>query len=246
MRATRATDKPAGAGDGDDGTDMTPKRRPGRPRTAPVEVQRAQILDAARRVFAEHDYHGSTLEQVARAAGVARPLVYELYGGKDQLFVAVVDDAVERILGYFTLSSEERESWMALSLRRRVRMVVARMAEFVEERPDEATMLRLAEFGGFGPAKSEIVVGRQTIEERLGRLILEIWTEVLPVTEEASRLAALAILSAVEAVVFRQPLEPTWDKEACIDVLTTMIIASLVALTEQETLVTTFGTEPAR
>lgn len=221
--------------------DQTTKRRPGRPRAAPVEVQRTQILDAARSVFAEHDFHGSTIEQVARTAGVARPLVYDLYGGKDQLFIAVVDDAVERIIEYFVLDGEELDAWRRLPITQRVRRVVARMFQFVEERPGEAAMIRIAEYGGFGPAKSEIVVGRQRIEDLLGWLIHETWKGTLPVTTEATRLVALVFLSAVEAVGFRQPLEPTWDQEATIDLLTSMIMATFRSLTVEGEIVTTFG-----
>ncbi len=222
----------------------TTKRPPGRPRAAPVEVQRAQILAAARVVFAEHDYHGSTLEKVAREAKVSRPLLYELFGGKDQLFVAVVDDAVERIIEYFTLEGPEREVWVQRPISERVRTVVARMFRFVEERPDEAALLRIAEYGGFGPAKSEVLLGRQRIEELLGSLIHDTWRGSVEVSREASRLLSLMILSSVEAVGFRQPHEPAWDQDATLDVITHMILGSFRALTNEGKLVSTFGTDP--
>src|SRR5829696_6952797 len=84
-----------GRGDGDPVTAPAP-RRPGRPRALPVEEQRRVVVDAARRVFAREGYNGATIERVAREAGTARSSVYELFAGKDELFVAVVQDSAER------------------------------------------------------------------------------------------------------------------------------------------------------
>jgi AcrR family transcriptional regulator len=222
---------------------MPTARPPGRPRGAPVEVQRACILDAARVVFAEHDYHGSTLEKVAREAKVSRPLLYELFGGKDQLFVAVVDDAVVRLLEYFRLADDELATWAKLPTETRVRTMVANLFRFVEERPAEAALLRIAEYGGFGPAKSEVMLGRQRIETLLTTLIHDTWSGAADVSTEASRLLALVILSSVEAVGFRQPSEPAWDQGATIDIMTNIIMGSFRELTDEANLVSTFGNQ---
>ena len=67
---TKATTPPrAPAGDG----------RPGRPRALPVAEQRRLVIDAALSVFAADGYNGTTIERVAREAGTARSSVYELF-----------------------------------------------------------------------------------------------------------------------------------------------------------------------
>ncbi len=60
-------------------------RRPGGPQT------REQIQDAARRLFGEHGYVGTSLRQVAVEAGVDVRLVSHYFGSKADLFVAAVD-----------------------------------------------------------------------------------------------------------------------------------------------------------
>src|ERR671913_1147236 len=90
-----------GRGDGDPVT-APARRRPGRPRALPVEEQRRVVVDAARRVFAREGYNGATIERVAREAGTARSSVYELFQGKEDLFVAVVEDAAERVVGHLS------------------------------------------------------------------------------------------------------------------------------------------------
>jgi AcrR family transcriptional regulator len=60
-------------------------RRPGAPDT------RADILEAARALFAAHGFGGTTIRAVAAAAGVDAALVHHYFGTKDDLFVAALD-----------------------------------------------------------------------------------------------------------------------------------------------------------
>ena len=57
-------------------------RRPGSPDT------RAAILDAARALFAERGYAGTSIRAVAAGAGVDPALVHHYFGRKDDLFLA--------------------------------------------------------------------------------------------------------------------------------------------------------------
>jgi AcrR family transcriptional regulator len=52
---------------------------------------RAVILAAARRLFAEHGFNGTSLRQVARTAGVDPALVHHYFDGKEGLFAASVE-----------------------------------------------------------------------------------------------------------------------------------------------------------
>lgn len=49
-----------------------------------------QILDVAEALFTEHGLEGVTIEDIARAAGVSRPIVYQHHGTKEQVFLACV------------------------------------------------------------------------------------------------------------------------------------------------------------
>ncbi len=52
---------------------------------------RARVIRAARRVFATRGYSAATIADVARAAGVAIPTIYKLFGNKRALMTAVAD-----------------------------------------------------------------------------------------------------------------------------------------------------------
>ncbi len=49
------------------------------------------MLDAAARVFSRHGYYSATVDQIADAAGISKPMVYLYFGSKEELFVAVVE-----------------------------------------------------------------------------------------------------------------------------------------------------------
>jgi AcrR family transcriptional regulator len=61
------------------------------------EVRRSQILEAAERVFGEHDPSEVTFEELAAAAGVSRALVYNYFGDKNGLVAAVYTRCLHRL-----------------------------------------------------------------------------------------------------------------------------------------------------
>jgi AcrR family transcriptional regulator len=52
-------------------------------------IRRDQIIDAAQRIFEDHDPSDVTFDQIAEAAGVSRALVYNYFGDKGGLVAAV-------------------------------------------------------------------------------------------------------------------------------------------------------------
>ncbi|MGD9891678.1 MAG: TetR/AcrR family transcriptional regulator, partial [Dehalococcoidia bacterium] len=62
------------------------------------EQTRRQLLDIARRLFAEHGFAGTGTEEVVRQAGVTRGALYYHFRDKRALFQAVVEDLQQQIL----------------------------------------------------------------------------------------------------------------------------------------------------
>lgn len=56
-----------------------------------AQARREQLLDAAKAVVAEHGFHGVSIEAVARAAGVTRPIVYRHFADLGELLDALVE-----------------------------------------------------------------------------------------------------------------------------------------------------------
>jgi len=60
-------------------------------RRLPAEVRQAQVLDAALRLLHDRGYHALNVESIAREAGVSKTVVYNAYGGLEQLLHALLD-----------------------------------------------------------------------------------------------------------------------------------------------------------
>src|SRR5271167_457488 len=53
---------------------------------------RARLLDAAARVYARHGFDRATLDEVASEAGLTKGAVYDHFGSKDNLLLALLDE----------------------------------------------------------------------------------------------------------------------------------------------------------
>ncbi len=61
-------------------------------------VQRSeQLLDVAEELFARKGFDRTSIGDIARAAGVTRPIVYEHHGSKEGLYLASIERAKRRI-----------------------------------------------------------------------------------------------------------------------------------------------------
>jgi AcrR family transcriptional regulator len=98
--------------------------RAGRARAAHLgpERRRPLILDAALEVYVERGYRGTSMQAVADAAGVTKPVVYECYPNKDELLLALLDREERRLLDAITdalpsnLVSDNQEAVLAAGL----------------------------------------------------------------------------------------------------------------------------------
>jgi AcrR family transcriptional regulator len=55
-----------------------------------VEARRAQIIDAAARVFAEKGFHRATTREIASAAGVSEGTIYNYFDSKADLLIGIM------------------------------------------------------------------------------------------------------------------------------------------------------------
>jgi AcrR family transcriptional regulator len=68
----------------------------------PRPVRQRQIVDAAVAVFARRGFHLTTVDDVAEAAGISKPMVYAYVGTKEELFVACMRRESERLVAAVT------------------------------------------------------------------------------------------------------------------------------------------------
>jgi AcrR family transcriptional regulator len=59
---------------------------------------RAELMASARRLFLRRGFHAASLEQVAEEAGFTIGAVYSRFGGKADLFLAILDERIDQIV----------------------------------------------------------------------------------------------------------------------------------------------------
>src|SRR3954471_20620072 len=63
----------------------------------PRALREGQLVELGEELFAERGFAKASMEELARRAGVTKPVVYELFGSKEGLFTACVDRTIERL-----------------------------------------------------------------------------------------------------------------------------------------------------
>ena len=64
----------------------------------PRRERRAQLLDAAREVFVAQGYHAAAMDDIAEAAGVSKPVLYQHFPGKLELYLALLDTSSDSLV----------------------------------------------------------------------------------------------------------------------------------------------------
>ncbi|MGH3913565.1 MAG: TetR/AcrR family transcriptional regulator [Pseudonocardiaceae bacterium] len=93
----------------------------------PRDERRAQLLAAATEVFVNHGYHATVMDDIAEHAGVSKPVLYQHFPGKLELYLALLerhaDELVRRVLGAIDETHDNAQ---------RVRSAVGAYFDFVD------------------------------------------------------------------------------------------------------------------
>jgi AcrR family transcriptional regulator len=93
----------------------------------PRDERRAQLLAAATDVFVNNGYHATVMDDIAERAGVSKPVLYQHFPGKLELYLALLerhtDELVRRVLAAI---EEIHDNWQ------RVRNAVGAYFDFVD------------------------------------------------------------------------------------------------------------------
>jgi AcrR family transcriptional regulator len=77
--------------------------------------RRTQVLVVAAREFADGGLRGASIEAIARAAGITQPYVFRIFGSKKALFLEVVADSFDQLVGSMQAAAEGATGLDALS-----------------------------------------------------------------------------------------------------------------------------------
>jgi AcrR family transcriptional regulator len=156
-----------------------------------VELQRLRLVKAAVAVAAEHGYGETSVTAVIARAGVSRKTFYELFDGRDDCFLAALEEIFAQMAGVAGPVYEEQGRWSE-----RLRAALLALLELLECERDLGAFA-LSYLVGSGPSSPAL---RALVLRRLQRAVDEGRSQVRP-SHEPSPLAAELVVGGVLAIV---------------------------------------------
>jgi AcrR family transcriptional regulator len=106
-------------------------RMPRTKRDVVTEFRTGEILQAARRVFAERGFEQATMEEIARAAGVAKGTLYLYYPSKQDVYSAALQRSAVELAGRTAAALEA-----AAGVEEKIHAFIAAELRYFEEHRD--------------------------------------------------------------------------------------------------------------
>ena len=136
----------------------------------PASERREQLLDVAMTVFAANGYHGTSMNGVAKAAGVTKPVLYQHFTSKRDLYLELIEDVADRLANEVVRAAKAANS----NYQSTVDALCAYFS-FVEQNQREFQFL----FGRSAPRDDNRANGSQMVESRMSATIADLLSEWL-------------------------------------------------------------------
>jgi AcrR family transcriptional regulator len=174
--------------------------------------RRAQLLAAARRVFARQGYHATSVAHILAEAGVARGTFYNYFDSKRAVFGAVLEDITGELIGVV------RPIELSASLQEQVRAAITHLVTALVQ-PDVARILFAAAVNVDAEGDAELRAFYDRAEARLAGALTTGQGFGLVRTGSTALMARCLIGMAKEPVFLAQLRDEPLDGAALIDQL---------------------------
>jgi AcrR family transcriptional regulator len=154
----------------------------------PAEQRRTQLLSVAIEVFGERGFHATSMDEVAEAAGVTKPVLYQHFPSKRALYRELLDDVDAQLVAQLVAATVG-----AASGRERVEAGFAAYFRFVGEHRASFRLL----FGASVRNDPEFAVVAERTIDRIADLVAELIDIEAPADHR--RVLAHAVVGMAEA-----------------------------------------------
>ncbi|WP_345389803.1 helix-turn-helix domain-containing protein [Nonomuraea salmonea] len=145
----------------------TPDAKP-RGTRLPRLARRRQLLSAAQEVFVENGYHAAAMDEIADRAGVSKPVLYQHFPGKLELYLALldlhVDDMVNRCREALASTQENKL---------RVQATFSAFFDFVSTQGEAFRLVFESDLRNVAPVRQRVERSLQECAEMVSELIQE-------------------------------------------------------------------------
>jgi len=155
----------------------------------PRKARRAQLLESALEVFVAQGYHAAAMDDIAVRAGVSKPVLYQHFPGKLELYLALLDASCDQIIDNCRLALASTQD--------NKERVAATMTAFYDYVSADSGAFRLVFESDLTnePAVREHV---ERVTTECAALISEVIHEDTGLPDEASHLLAVALVGMAQ------------------------------------------------
>jgi AcrR family transcriptional regulator len=186
--------------------------------------RRAQLLEVARKVFGRDGYHAVSMEAVAREAGVTKPILYDHFPSKKELYLALLDTDLEALHHNVRAALDS-----PIGNRERIRASFQAYFDFVDEQGAGFRLLMQETVGADPAFRERVEAVRDQILREVEDLIARESRGILD--REHAETVALGLIGMVETVAQRDPGAPRPQRQAAIDTLVRLAWRGITELT---------------
>ena len=172
-----------------------------RPDCTRADARRQQILAAAARCFRDHGFHGASIAQISKTAGMSSGHIYHYFESKDAIIAAIVAQDLEQRLALTEALLEVADT--RAGLRAHVAQAVVRQLD-----PEAAALkAEIVAEAGRNPTVAEIVQAADTVGRAgLAKVIGEIRSRAGFVDDRATIDGMVELFSALFGGVLMRPI----------------------------------------
>ena len=145
----------------------TPDARP-RGTRLPRMARRRQLLGAAQEVFVAQGYHAAAMDEIAERAGVSKPVLYQHFPGKLELYLALLDEHAD---GLVTTVREALASTTDNKLR--VQASMQAFYDFVSGDGEAYRLVFESDLRNVAPVRARVDRANQQCAEMIAQVIAE-------------------------------------------------------------------------
>lgn len=182
------------------------------PRTRlPREQRRAQVGSAALEVFSRVGYHAASMDDIAEHAGVSKPVLYQHFSSKLELYLALLDSGIDGLLaaaGSALASTTDNAT--------RVRNTVDAYFAFVADPASAFRLVFESDLSNEAAVRDRVLAA----EAELARLIADVIAADTGLSEDEALLIATGTLGTVQVAALRWLRAGRLSRDQAADLVT--------------------------
>jgi AcrR family transcriptional regulator len=187
--------------------------------------RRAQLLDVARKVFGNSGFHAVSMEDVAKEAGITKPILYDHFSSKKDLYLALLDEDLA------DLHDKVKEALDSpVGNRERIRASFQAYFDFVDEQADGFRLLMQETVGAERDFRERVEEVRDRILSEVADLIVRESGQTLD--RQHAEVVALGLIGMVETVAQNDPGAQKEKRARAVETLVRLAWRGITGVTD--------------